>query len=98
MNYTSQIDHDLIKEHGFDKEKIREQLNEAEKLQFTTYKNHIAVNKTPIVITAVVDWISYGFYFDPNPVLGREEYNPGFPAYTSYVVAILWPETSNRED
>jgi len=104
MKYTSQADHALIKEKGFDKEKIREQLNEAEKLQLSTYKNHDSVNKTPIVITTVInnytpdERCSYGFYFDSVPDLGKETYHAEYPAHTSYIVAILWPVTSDKEN
>lgn len=102
MNYTSQLDHDLIKEHDFEKEKIREQLNEAEKVQQSIYKNSEIVQKTPIVIVASIlskyDISDYGFYFETTPDLGKETYHPEPPAHTSYVVAVLWPETSNKED
>ena len=81
MKYKRELDHELIKE----------QLNEAERLQLSTYKGHIDINKTPIVITAVMEWESYRFCFESNPELGKEEYHSEFPAYTTCIVAVLRP-------
>ena len=89
MKYKSEIDHELIKVKGFDEIMVKEELKKAEKLQMSN--KYAGMNKTPIEVSAVIEWPAYGFCFESNPELGKKAYHPEFPAYTSYVIAILRP-------
>jgi len=100
MKYKPQLDDDLIKSLGINKSVIEHHLTNAEYTQNVVYKDYPLVQAKPTVI----EWVVYldnteavHQYLMDKPELSQINVHENGQC-TSYVVAILWPVTSNKEE